>query len=336
VTEVFTPEWVKEISDRYDRLPAYERPTIYFLASTKNGCMVRSQIEQWASDLPSEALATLIPRLRSKENFQDAYHELIVGNRLKELGFRVEYEKKVGGLTPDWYVHAGEDTPAFTVEVLTDKVSRAQATRNKALDDLRGRVEQIPLGVVLVMRVEQNDSLDSRTNKALYREIEAWLQQAHPPLHAAKRFGLVRVEIAHRNDSYSHVQVILPYDAFVVNRQPLHDKIMRKIDRYKSLAVTPSLPFVVAIVPTIATGRSLDTLEDVLFGQEAVHVRFEHETGAIISTQLTRQPDGLLDVTRTLSGIMWFDLDFSREPKLQFIPNPGALLPLPSDLISNQ
>ncbi len=50
--QVFPDEWIQETKRRYERLPDYQRPGIYFLAATENGEIVRTMVEEWVASLP--------------------------------------------------------------------------------------------------------------------------------------------------------------------------------------------------------------------------------------------------------------------------------------------
>src|SRR5215204_3711733 len=129
MAKVFTPQWIAEMSDKYNLVPDYQRPSIYFLATTEIGRILREQIESWVATLPEETFNKVVPKLRSERGFQHTYHELAVGQFLKEHGFIVEYDKSFHGLTPDWYVHQGPHTTPFLVEVFTDEISKTRDER---------------------------------------------------------------------------------------------------------------------------------------------------------------------------------------------------------------
>src|SRR5688500_12326942 len=147
--KAFDDKWAEEVRRKYERLPEYQRPSIYFLATTKNGRIMQTLIEGWLADLPEEIRGKLIPRLRAKDSSLNAFHDLIVLTVLKGQGFEAEYEKPLSGLTPDLYVHSGASTPAFIVEVLTDDISATQRERQNQLDDLHGRLSAIPYDVAI-------------------------------------------------------------------------------------------------------------------------------------------------------------------------------------------
>jgi hypothetical protein len=335
--QIFTPEWIEQTTNKYNQLPDYQRPSIYFLATTVNGRVLREQIEAWAADLPKAALERMIPKLRSERGFQDTYHELAVGQFLKEKGFYVEYDKNLHGLTPDWYVHQGEHTPPFLVEVLTDGVSetRDERAREHTIADLCHRIEQIRSDVAVWVMIEPSAQLDARQNKRIVAQIEHWLLNAQPPVDSHKTFEGVSVRIFHRNEKYDQVQCLPLREAFFVDKAPLRRKIeKKKVDRYKDLSTTSSLPLVVCVVPTFLTGRSLDTLDDILYGQEAVQTAVDKETGAIVGHRLIRRSDGLFAQLPKLSGVLWFEPSPLGSPQAQYIPNPNALLPLALDMLN--
>jgi hypothetical protein len=140
VVQVFDPAWIDNIKRRYGRLPHYDRPVIYSVAVDERYQALRTEIESWVSHLSMAAREKVIPKLRSSENFQQTYNELAVGHTLRRLGYELEYEKPVDGLTPDWFVHPRDRSPAFIVEAFTSNPPQDRVANLRKLSHLCGRL----------------------------------------------------------------------------------------------------------------------------------------------------------------------------------------------------
>jgi len=115
----------------------------------------QDELEKFVADLPKESQEKIEPMLKGR-NRNSTYHELIVGNMIKRLGYQLEYEKQIGGKTPDWYVHPMDEIPAFIVEVFTDNISADMASRLQQKYDLSYRLGQISIGVEVYIRYDED------------------------------------------------------------------------------------------------------------------------------------------------------------------------------------
>jgi len=335
--QVFTDEWVRRIRSRYERLPSYQRPYIYSIATSDACQTMRAEIEEWIADLPQVSQKSLIRKLQSPENFMQTYHELAVGNILKRLGYQVEYEKSIADLTPDWYVQPRGEMPAFIVEVFTANISDIMSCKERQVRDLLGRLQRIPIGVVLRIKFYRTEvTLDPRLNKRITKKIQQWLTDNAPPVGAQLCLGGIIFEIIHRDVSYPNVRFIATGEIFRVNPRPLLKNLEAKIRKYKKLFTEAGIPLVIAVVADPRTGLGLDDLVDVLFGQEAVEVFFEKSTGAIIGQGPTRMADGLLRKTiPELSAIVWV-WEFLGEWRIKAVHNQKAVNPLPANAFGEE
>lgn len=117
---VFTDSWISESRKRYEKHKNIYRPLVYFAATSNDSIFksVRDHIEIVVALLPLKQQRVLVQRLRSKDNFQTTYNEVIVGYLLSRMGFQIEYEKEIDGRTPDWYLN-DNDGNVFVVEVIS-------------------------------------------------------------------------------------------------------------------------------------------------------------------------------------------------------------------------
>jgi len=329
--QVFSEEWVQKIRRRYERLPDYQRPLIYLVATSDKFQTVRDEVEQWVGELPDDEQFKVIPRLRSSRRFTQTYHELVVGNILREFGYQAEYEKALNGLTPDWYVHpSSKRTPAFIVEVLDVNVSDTTNSEQRQIRALLGRLRSIPVGVVLGIELYRAKvTLDQKRNKMIAARIQQWLTDDVPPVGAQLSIDGIVFKIIHRDISYPSVRALATAGMFWVNPKALRDSLETKVHRYKDLATQASIPLVIGVVADPQTGLDADDLWDVLFGQEVYEVTFEESTGAIVEGRPIRKANGLFrKASPALSATIWL-WGASGEWQIRAVYNPNALNPLP-------
>ena len=308
---VFTKEWVKQIHDRYNHRPEGSRPFLYSVA-TDNECKpLRAEIEKFVANLPQSTQGKVISRLRSPYSFIQTYHELVVGDLLIRRDYDIEYEKTIKGLTPDWYVQPKDQIPSFIVEVFTDNISNARASKLRQVDDLHRRLNQIPIGVANDEDYEKKLILNQKLNKNIAKKVALWLTNGKPPAGAELSIEGTIFKVLHYNNQYSTLQFAGPPEAFWVNPTPLKENLEKKIKRYKDI----NIPLVICVFADFRTGYRFDDIQDVLLGER--------------KTVTTK---GLFDKYHILSATIWMDLMDIKTSKweMKMLNNPNALLPLPS------
>jgi hypothetical protein len=311
VVQVFDPVWVENIKRRYERLPPYDRPVIYPIAVDEKREGLRTEIESWVEPLPVATRRKLIPRLRSSEHIQQTYNELAVGHTLRQLGYELEYERSIDGLTPDWFVHPRDEVPTFVVEAFTSNPPQDRVANSNKLNRLLGRLQQIPVGVVLRIRTNKVSEIpDQLESKRIKKGVEQWLMAGTPAVGNRMKFGGFTFEVVHKSADYQHVLCIGPVDLrntniFWVNANSLKEGIEEKVKKYNALKGVGT-PLVIGVVADFYTGLDRDDLDNVLFGDEAVQIVYEKTTGNIVGQRLIRHANGLFEQTESaLSAVLW-------------------------------
>lgn len=176
---VFNEKFVQQICAKYEKRSEYNRPFFYFVATDDDYQSLRTEIEDLTADLPQAAQAKVIHSLQCPKSFMQTYHELVAGNLFKRLGYHIEYEKTINGLSPDWYVHPKEKMLAYIVEVFTDYISDNNRSEQGQVSDLHGRLQQITVGVVLHIsydnEYEKEVVLNPKNNKEIIASVTHWL-----------------------------------------------------------------------------------------------------------------------------------------------------------------
>jgi hypothetical protein len=150
---VFTQKNVEGIQQKYSGFPGHRVPTIYWVATHPEYEDQRNIIEQWVARLPDHKRKGVIGRLLSEQHYWDTYNELRIGDALRTLGYRIEYERPIPRIpkTPDWYVTPQNETLAFYVEVFTPNPSNTRVKDENKWHDLRVRIEKIVNPLILAL-----------------------------------------------------------------------------------------------------------------------------------------------------------------------------------------
>lgn len=208
--DIFTPARVQQARTYYHSLPLaqqYRRTYVYHLVVREEAEPQRRELEQWAAALPATKrrrlpadVAVLAPGL------VHTYHELAVGMKLKELGFTIAYEWTIQAIrthlgtsaplgdgetdTPDWYVHATAQTPAFIVDVFTADIPGHQAVDTAEVYKVREALAEIAFDAEISILPLRNDVILPHGFVAqVARRVHEWLVDQDPPPGPSLRCG---------------------------------------------------------------------------------------------------------------------------------------------------
>lgn len=327
---IFTKEWTEKIRARYERQPEYQRPRIYYYALSDTYQDIRNEIEQWVVGLPSAAQSKLVPRLQAEEHFEHTYHELAVGHLLSQLGYQPEYEKTISGVTPDWYVPPKEEVPAFVLDVFTANVSELQASKLRMIDDLRGRLRTISIGVGLHIDATQAEiALNPQNNSRICEEVKEWLVDRSPSVGGRLELDGIAFTVIASGPEYSHVCVAGPAYSFWVDEPGLQAKIHEKVKRYKKIAAQRELALAVSVVASPDTALDIRSFEEALLDQPVLQAQIDGGGGISIGKTPTHWTKGLLSLSPALSAAIWVWRTSSGEWRLFPLHNRNAKHPLP-------
>jgi hypothetical protein len=333
--KVFTDDWKQRVIDRYKHLKDHNKPYIYFVAVDEQFQQLRLEIEESVAALPQSAQNGVVTRLRSPSNFTHTYHELVVGRLLRHLGYTVEYEVDIGGLTPDWYVHAKDEIPPFVLEVFTANVSDKRAAELRAVRTLWGWLREIPVtGVSIYVEITQSEIVcDDKRGKQIARSVRQWLED-NPPVGSRLEFDEFFFDVVHYNPKYTSLQIAGPGSAFMVNKEPVRINFKEKIHKYRRVLAGKNLPLVVGVVADFMTGVGFDSFLDLMYGSEAVNYAYNESTGEVRGARLARMGDGLFHREPALSAAAWVERNISGDWQMRGIHNQQAIHPLPISTFS--
>jgi hypothetical protein len=322
--KVFEPKYVQRIKNKYGQLPDYEKPEIYSIVVSDKCQYLRDEIEAMVAVFSEDERAKVIPRLQAKDNFIQTYDELIVGNLLRKLSYKVEYDKKIEDITPDWYVHAKGEIPNFIVEVFTTGFLGNHSQEYRAANNLEERLRQIPIGVTLKIEIDDHGNLSQGRNKQITEEIKRWLTQEAPLIGNQYSGDGFDCEISNYNSNSLTAKPYIVPKFDLVDTKRLIKNIKEKNQKYKDL----KMPLVVSVVTDdiILT----EELRNILLGGRGFKEIYNKNTGVKESTISFLLNDGLFNKKPDLSAVVWVSQVWSGG-RMTAIYNPTATKPLPAN-----
>lgn len=320
---VFTDEYIADLQRRYGRRPDYARPRKHFIAVEPSRQELRDWIEEQVDNLsqftPLQKINKIVANLRSAKNYVQTRNELAVFSLLRRRGYEPEYERKIDGLTPDWYVPARGDTRDFVVEVLTANPPEEVAKRDmKELELLRSLADTQG---DFVVRIWHNRSveLDQRVVKDAPKVCREWLA-TRPRVGSRCKYGPVTFVLETNNSGDQCGQFYIGGRGGRVTTWPTRRRVTAKVGKYGTAMQSRHLPFVVAFAQNDPLGWAYDARHDALLRQESLRVFFDNRTG------------------EALSAVAWFE---RRSMSLthwsvEVIHNPNAAYPLPVGTLGDE
>src|SRR5215204_1112418 len=100
-------ELLKE-KERSGKLSKLARPA-FRLATYPEWAFLRDTIDELFKNLPPNSQIRLRKKRNDFENISQTINEIKVGFYLINEGYKIEHEKKIDNLTPDWFVTAKDD-----------------------------------------------------------------------------------------------------------------------------------------------------------------------------------------------------------------------------------
>lgn len=126
------------------KLAKLARPA-FRLATYPKWQPLRDSINEIFKDLPADSQSRLRKKRNDFENISQTVNEIKVGFYLIKEGYKIQHEKKIDNLTPDWFATT-KDNKDLIVEVFTKTSSDKDKIENEYLTDLRTLSKNIPVG----------------------------------------------------------------------------------------------------------------------------------------------------------------------------------------------
>lgn len=321
---VFSSEWIENAKHQFGHLQRSDQSWAFLVATVREApfSLMNQQIENWVAGLPQAARARMISNLRTKDNFWHSYHELVVGNFLKELGLETEFERQFGEQTPDWFAYSKDGSQSFIVEVFTVNASEdSVGFENRQLSDLMSRLGKLRLDFALKIACLESSAikqLDSGRSKQIANAVRGWLQNYNTFSEPSLFLDGFAFNVIHRDRGYSALQLAGPARSINAPWQPLREKIEGKIHKYKDLVLSNNIPLIVAVAPGLGTDYSSFEMQNILLG------------GVFVESPLSH---GLFARKPLLSAALFVDGRGTLDWTIKYFPNPNATFQLPANIL---
>lgn len=355
--KVFTSHRIARIEHKYRNHPIHRRPVLYKIAIDPHREDQRRQIEVWVNqfipDTEKESFATKL----CSDSFQSIFNELIVADKLSQLGHEVKYQLQLQNKkTPDWFVETFDKSVSFYVEVFTPSPPEEISEAEHKWLDLCTQIEKERLGVGIQIE-KGRDSLppDPKHVKILVSLVSRWTKQqnvtigAHVAFHhdTLEKFddgieiwrNSIKFEICETNINPESSWCSPPFEMHRVDVNSLKTNIEKKIKKYGAMLSDQELSFVVCLVPHPQSLFDHNSIEDALYGQSITYI--DSQSQIFISRENNGVFTGNLPKNATLSAVIWLQRaeiwqigsDRPINKYSQVYLNPKSTIPISQELL---
>ena len=303
---VFVGEWLAQLKARFEHRPCYMTKHIFRVATWKSYESRRREIEEWVTSFTEPTRAKLIKRLRSSENHDHTYHELVIGMLLRDADLSISYEETVGGLTPDCYVRWPDGHPAMMVEVVSVDPPPDLVARQRAVSELTARLDELPIGVALGISITRSClTPDSAAISRFVQSVKQWLTDVAPPVGAERNIDGVGVVVFAYDSGYKHAATSGLLPLYWVDGLALAETLSAKAKKYRDVAESQSLPLVVGLVTDSGSGHDVRTVSAVLNGDRVPETAADTTADEILSARHVCRKDALFPRRPDLSAVLY-------------------------------
>lgn len=249
--------------DRDGSLSKLARPA-FRLATHPKGQSLRTSIDEFFENLPQNSQSRLRKKRNDFENISQVVNEIKVGIYLTKEGYKIEHEKKIDSLTPDWFVTT-KNNKNFIVEVFTKTVRDNDKIENEYLTDIITLSKNISIGAGLCIRPQKNNKNIKWSNDLIRKiifELEQWLKSSPSPNETIE-IEEVEFELLNYSKKFNYVYYLITNEAFFVNSLPVKKLIENKVEKYRDICNKNNLPLVVACLPSFTTGIEKEEFEEI-------------------------------------------------------------------------
>ena len=304
---MFDDAYAEELTKRYVSRPEWNRPVNYLIATSPGREPQRRWLNETLGALPSER-DRYVTRLKADRNFLAAYNELAVAAVFLGCGYDVEPDPDLEGLTPDFLVQRGGDTPTI-VEVYTRHRSDPHIREEQRWKELKVRARAIPLSVGLVARIPDGSGLsapDSKTCIAIVDELKRQLLSlANPPGNTLFAEGY----LFHVFEGLSGMRATMstPPASGWHDADQVLDAIGEKVSRYADIVGKADMRLVVVVAAELESSLTGDLVRTALTGAQSLTLNLDpfgpSSTGP--HTVRLRERDEPIRFHEAVSGVGW-------------------------------
>ena len=204
----------------------------------------------------------------------------------------------------------------------------------QAWNELRHRIQKIEHYFHLYLTARPTKAIIGKDIKAIFRFVLDWLStfDLHTPpdneeLIYKDHDFIITFKLVHRETSHKRsVEVAGPAFTLWVNNNQLRNAISKKLTKYRE-AKQAHFPLIIAVFPSFESGLSIDSLFDVLFGNEQVSIATGHASRSRKGMILPQIQQGKMFLKNTrLSAILF--VEQTSPLTIKMVHNPYAQDPV--------
>jgi hypothetical protein len=334
VRTLFEDDFLESLGRKFSSRPKWVWTELAQFALLEERAAQRAWVEAMLERFDDGQQAELKRRLSLDKQFEDTLRELAVAARFAQVGYAVEYEPEIDGVTPDLVV-ADHDGHRVIVETW-NRNRDALSKRDAALwDDLRVRINTIPrpLGLHLEHQPERDHGAPtSGVAKRIVSALRPWL--VDPRTRVGSRLeaeGYAFRVIGDAEGGYAGL--VPPGGGGVVDSDRVLDAVRTKVISYKALAERLHCGLVVVV--SSETGSPLDRslVESALAGKMTVTMSIGMGSiGGVSSRPVKmRETESPEMFDPALSGVAWLQPQLDAPGELFVTRVPSAAHPLRPD-----
>jgi len=326
---IYSGLWREKLEKRYGQNQNYRVPELYtFVTGTKTANW-RADLVRWIHSVPLSGRETLIRRLRSIDQFRQAANELTFAGQFIDLGFSVEYEPSIDGLTPDWLMTSRHHVGSCLLEVISSNLDERTEAVDASKARLAARLKEIPVDAVVGIRLDRPDrALDDGDIKRIKVVASTWVSDLSRQPGDRLAIGRARISFISAGGGGTHVRVGRTGPTTWVSGHKLRNRCRKKAKKYTSLVESRAFSFCVGFISDFRTSEGIEELVSAVWGAyEPSWVR--HPWGSLVVPGGAAAADAPFTRYRALSGAAWVTRGGERSWELTIVKNPRAERPLP-------
>lgn len=323
---VFDEAFAAHLEQKWSGKPRRALPSFWLIATDDARAHQRAWINGAAARLPEPGRSEMVRNLRNDRQFLSAHSELAVAALLQREALVPEYERDLGGVTPDFYLPVLGSRAAI-VEVHTRFRPTEKRLAVTAWEELRDRVGDI--GAPFTVGLERS-GLDtapppsSRTAKEIANHLRRQLARTSTQIGDVIEVAGYRIRVIGPSPGV-RAQFAVPQGGGWIDTDVIRQVITEKVRRYKHAADEFDAALLVVLAAESLAPLDLDMIDNALAGRQSVSVSLDpFDPNPVDITTTLNQTDTPPMFDRALSAIGFLKPETDGPGTLYITTNPAA------------
>lgn len=237
-------------------------------------------------------------------NFYSTCNEVILGKKIKDKGFEIQYEKSFGKLIPDWCV--SKNGVNIIIDVKSLFPTRKDINKHQFQDQLSSSIKGIKKNIYVRIRIAEDisdyDSINIEQNKI---EFEKWLKKNMNQGQIFKYENII-IEIVKIDTNYDHICVSMPGGIIDIDdRRLFASETLNKANRYREIIENLGMSFILAIFNHPLNGLDYEDVQKLLYGPSLYNETYNKEYSILSGIFYN------LEYRDLISGVLWIESESS-------------------------